>query len=269
MGCNSESIAQDRERVPLCVNYGTSGSGKTTLLFHILHDFEIKQRRGKALYATFGAGWGRFTLDEGCNDAATLLYRRIIESAARRMGAEERNTYKILTGEDWILDPKTVIRVCRNLLKLDDKQDLLIAVDELRMLGPEPEVGEYSRMAVAAMQSLCTLTTTDIVNRKGNGSGAVYVTASAYAAVDAEEGITRGCNRRVRYMPLPPLDTTEDAKTLIALAGKVFDLKRKVTPKLQRSRIFGDELKLEKMNSPAAVVFELQRTNICTYLLGG
>eukprot|EP00759_Apiculatamorpha_spiralis_P045671 PhF_6_TR42429/c0_g1_i2/m.63994 len=46
MACHWEIIAQDRERVPLCVNYGTSGSGKTTLLFHILHDFEIKQRRG-------------------------------------------------------------------------------------------------------------------------------------------------------------------------------------------------------------------------------
>eukprot|EP00759_Apiculatamorpha_spiralis_P050867 PhF_6_TR4946/c0_g1_i2/m.7011 len=174
MGLSWNCLERDRKRLPICVNYGTTGSGKTVLLRHILYDFEINQRRGKTLYAEFNDGWNQ-RLEAGCDCPEVLLYRRIIEAAARRMGVAQRETYKVLTSQDWTLEPTTVIHVCRELLQLKPQQDLLIAVDGLRKLGPIPEVGEYSLHAVSALKSLCKITTTDFVNRQGNRAGAVFV----------------------------------------------------------------------------------------------
>ena len=59
------------------------------------------------------------------------------------------------------------------------------------------------------------LSTASLVDHQGNRElGALYVCASAYTAYNPAKGITEGSNRRVYYMPLPPLSVEMDDEKL-------------------------------------------------------
>ena len=109
--------------------------------------------------------------------------------------------------EIWLGEPGTVLSVLRGALGLPDTAPLLLAADELRKLGNEPNVGEMSDVAVDALKTLSRLSQRSFIRRaKVSTRGATYICASAYTAYDPYESVTKGSNRRVFYLPLPPLN---------------------------------------------------------------
>lgn len=123
------------------------------------------------------------------------------------------------------------VAAVRELFSMTPDAHLLIAADDLRQLGQEPEVGEASRACMEAMtilgntvdvsvesriqacevQSLTPAATMDRsvdaqVEAHQHGlplPGATIVCASTSAAIDVQQGIG---DRPVYWMPLPPLN---------------------------------------------------------------
>jgi len=97
-----------------------------------------------------------------------------------------------------------VVNVLRELVGRD--APLLILADELRKFGPDSAAGEESPLAVSALKALASISQTSFAMALENGdSRVVYVSASALSAYDAIEAVSKGSNRPVYWLPLPPL----------------------------------------------------------------
>ncbi|KAL5509760.1 hypothetical protein EMCRGX_G005181 [Ephydatia muelleri] len=214
MGNKWNDLQGDNFRIPLVVNCGTAGSGKTYQLKLAMQHFEKSPMsdvpRGKALYIKFNGGdiepGVKMTAeDQVCDKEESpkiRIYLRVLYSAVCYRGAKDvalADVAAAVVSHLKSLKPKCareVVRACSALLQLKPGENILVAADELAKLGKQ--------RAVASL-----------VDRQGNRElGALYVCASAYTAYNPAKGITEGSNRRVYYMPLPPLSVEMDDEKL-------------------------------------------------------
>lgn len=115
--------------------------------------------------------------------------------------------------EQWLTDPSFLIAVCRRLLGVP-VAPLLVAADELRMLGKCDELGERCPLAIAGLKFLAALSQHSFLewrvplpNTPDTATKPVYIVASAYSAIDHTDVSTMtASNRPVYHLPLPPLD---------------------------------------------------------------
>ena len=185
--------------------------------------------RGKALYITFNGG----DIEPGFNMTAEgqvcdkeespkiRVYLRVLYSAVCYHGTKDVALADFAAAVVPRLKSlrlkcaREVVRACSALLQLKPGENILVAADELAELGKQRAVGEVSEEAVLGLKALVELSTASLVDRQGNRElGALYVCASAYTAYNPAKGITEGSNRRVYYMPLPPLSVEMDDEKL-------------------------------------------------------
>jgi hypothetical protein len=217
------SYVGDTNRAPIAVNSGTTGSGKTVQLYLVADHFE-KQHKGVALYFTFnGSNSGQQSFDARMPISTRIVHRLVHaavspdetlpgfwNNARRAMGMPQPNApaqNPEQEGLEGLLQTHAIL-VCRAVLGVPDAAPLLIAADELAKLGDEPPPGEESEAAVDALKALCDLSQSAFQWAQAGAPGTragTYLVASAYTAYNPFKGITVGSNRKVFWLPLPPL----------------------------------------------------------------
>ena len=249
------SVASTDFRVPIACNTGPAGCGKTTQLQLLCQDFVsgegLFDQPGEARIAVYFTLGGEDGSHQGLDHdlfPRDRLVRRILHGLISRGCSLETFLQRFAQfevaqrskddaiGDDeafrqWLFEslPEIIRRVC----DADASTPILIAADDLRKWGLEPQVGKPSRAAVTNLLDLASLSQSAARRTAGaralaaagrtmpsNIPGPVFIAASTSAVVDPAKAAETS-KRPVFYMPLPPLNPCVHDETLAeATTGK-------------------------------------------------